>query len=76
MRDMIIEAACIALVFALAKYAELKYIKKTPPDTKAIMKDTVLVCLSAAGALTATAYLGVGAGRCTPTQAFTGKPEF
>tara|TARA_Y100000996_G_scaffold305014_1_gene242133 strand:+ start:304 stop:534 length:231 start_codon:yes stop_codon:yes gene_type:complete len=76
MGDVLIDAACIALTFALAKYVEARILRKERPNTKAIMKDGVLVCLSAAGALALASQLGVGAAGASPTQAFVGKPEF
>ena len=76
MRDVLLEAACIALLFGLVKYVEARFIKKTPANTKTILRDGVLVCLSSAGALVLTSYLGLGTAGSAPTQAFTGKPEF
>ena len=76
MTDQLVDAGCVALVYALVRYAEAKFILKTKANGRSIMKDTVMVCVSALAALWAANRLGVGQASAAPTQAFVGKPEF
>ena len=76
MADHLLEAACIAAVYAVAKWVEAKFIRKSAPETRRILKDSVLVCVSAVVALWGAGQLGVAQGAVAPTQAFVGKPEF
>jgi hypothetical protein len=76
MGDYLLEAGCVALVYALAKLAEAKLIRRTPPDTRRILKDAVVVCISAVLALWGASRLGAVKAGSAPTQAFVGKPEF
>jgi hypothetical protein len=76
MGEYLIEAGSVALVYALTKWIEAKYIRKSGNETRRIIKDSVVVCVSAVIALWGASQLGVSQASTAPTQAFVGKPEF
>ncbi len=76
MGDHLIEAGCVAAVYALVKWVEAKFIRKSAPEARRILKDSVVVCISAMVALWGAAQFGVANTAAAPTQAFVGKPEF
>lgn len=77
MGDLLVEAGCIALVYALAKFAEARLVKKQRANSRQIMKDSVVVCVSAIAGLWAIGQTGLASAiRASPTKAFTAKPDF
>ena len=76
MGDYLVEAGCIAAVYAVAKWAEAKFIRKSAPALRKIVKDAVVVCVCAVVDLWGASRAGVGGVDANPTKAFVGKPEF
>lgn len=76
MGDYLVEAGIVAAVYGLARWVEAKFIRKTDSQGRKIVKDSVVVCISAIIALWGAGQLGMGEARSAPTQAFVGKPEF
>ncbi len=74
--DSLVDAGCIAMVYALFKFAEARFLKKSRADTRTVLKDAVIVAISSVIALWGAGQLGVGHVAKAPTQAFVGKPEF
>ena len=76
MGEYLVTAGSIAVVYALAKWIEAKFIRKSGNETRLIIKESVVVCVSAIVALWGASQLGVAQPSAAPTQAFVGKPEF
>tara|TARA_B100001057_G_C22805834_1_gene933402 strand:+ start:394 stop:624 length:231 start_codon:yes stop_codon:yes gene_type:complete len=76
MGDYLIEAGIVAAVYGIARWVEAKFIRKTNSQGRKIIKDSVVVCISAVVALWGAGQFGMGEARVAPTQAFVGKPEF
>tara|TARA_B100001093_G_C26596094_1_gene913770 strand:- start:622 stop:846 length:225 start_codon:yes stop_codon:yes gene_type:complete len=74
MDNYLVSAAFVALIFAIAKFAEAKWVKKEKLDGAPLVRETVIVYLSAIAGLYAMDKLQVATH--TPTGAFTSNPDF
>ena len=79
MGGMFWTATAVMLVFVIFRLVEGKFSAKEEPRTKDIIKDSVVVYLSALGALFILEQLGKtggGVGKLTSPQVSTSEPSF
>jgi hypothetical protein len=72
-----IVAAAVAIIFAIAKFVENKYIlKEEHIAMKNIVRDSLMVYVSTVIGLFVIEQVGETVAKQMPTNVFTGKPEF
>ena len=74
MDNYLVGAGFVALVYAILKFAETKLVKKTKASAAALVRETLLVYISAAAGLFGMDKLQMGGP--VATDAFTSKPDF
>lgn len=75
-QNMFVLAAIVAVLYAIGKIAEQKFLLKEEVMLKNIIRDTLLVygCVIAGGFV--ASQVGEVASAKAPTSAFTGAPDF
>jgi positive regulator of sigma E activity len=66
----------IAVIFVLSKFIEKKYVVKEDIAVKHMVRDSLLVYVSAIAGLFVINQVGENVSIASPTVAFTGTPDF
>ena len=69
-------SAIVAVLYAIGKFAEQKYILKEDIIPKKIIRDTLLVYGCVVAGMFIASQVGEVASAKTPTSALTGAPDF
>ena len=75
-QNTFMNACAIAIVYALTKFIEKRFILKEDLVVKDMVRDTVIVYVSSVIGLFIVEQVSDGITTFTPTTAFTGKPDF
>lgn len=76
-QNSLLIASAISIIFALSKYIECKFIVKEDLNIKSIVRDTILVYISAISGLFVIAQVNTKLDPGPPsTSAFINKPDF
>ena len=78
-QNSLLISSCIAVIYALSKYIEVKYLVKEELNIKTIIRDTILVYISSLTGIFIIDQVNtkLDMNNSTPTtSAFTDKPNF
>ena len=76
MENNLVSSGVIAVVYAIVKFVEMRFITKDPKPIKEIIRETIFVFISAILGLFIFEQIAPLANKKAETSAFTGKAEF